>query len=108
MNKKLIIVESPAKIKTLQKLMGKDFVFSSSVGHIRDLPKKGGMAIDIENGFLPRYEVSADKEKVVKHLKSIVKNKFSFQGSDDIHSQFTAKFIPENVSPTSKASPFML
>ena len=74
MSKNLVIVESPAKKKIIQGFLGKDFVVESSIGHIRDLPKKGGMAIDIENGFLPRYEVSADKEKVVKHLKSIAKN----------------------------------
>ena len=45
----------------------------SSIGHIRDLPKKGGMAIDIDNGFKPTYEIAKDKEKVVKHLKNIAK-----------------------------------
>ena len=53
--------------------MGKDFVVESSIGHIRDLPKKGGMAIDINNGFIPTYEVSKDKEKVVKQLKNVAK-----------------------------------
>lgn len=74
MAKNLVIVESPAKKKIIQGYLGKDFVVESSVGHIRDLPKKGGMAIDIENGFAPNYVVSDDKTKVVNHLKSVAKN----------------------------------
>ena len=73
MSENLVIVESPAKKKIIQGYLGKDFVVESSVGHIRDLPKKGGMAIDIDNGFKPNYVISEDKKKVVKHLKSIVK-----------------------------------
>ena len=69
----LVIVESPAKKKIIQGFLGKDFIVESSVGHIRDLPKKGGMAIDINNGFIPTYEVSKDKEKVVKQLKNVAK-----------------------------------
>jgi len=73
MAKNLVIVESPAKKKIIQGFLGKDFVVESSIGHIRDLPKKGGMAIDIENGFQPNYVISEDKTKVVSHLKSIAK-----------------------------------
>ena len=73
MAKNLVIVESPAKKKIIQGYLGNDFLVESSVGHIRDLPKKGGMAIDIENGFLPNYVVSEDKQKVVKNLKSLAK-----------------------------------
>ena len=73
MAKNLVIVESPAKKKIIQGFLGKDFVVESSIGHIRDLPKKGGMAIDIENGFQPNYVVSEDKTKVVSHLKSVAK-----------------------------------
>ena len=69
----LVIVESPAKKKIIQGFLGEDFVVESSIGHIRDLPKKGGMAIDINNGFIPTYEVSKDKEKVVKQLKNVAK-----------------------------------
>ncbi len=71
MAKNLVIVESPAKKKIIQGFLGKEFVVESSVGHIRDLPKKGGMSIDIENGFEPNYVISDDKTKVVKHLKSV-------------------------------------
>ena len=73
MAKNLVIVESPAKKKIIQSFLGKDFIVESSIGHIRDLPKKGGMAIDIENGFTPNYVISEDKTKVVSHLKSIAK-----------------------------------
>ncbi len=73
MAKNLVIVESPAKKKIIQGFLGKDFVVESSIGHIRDLPKKGGMAIDIENGFEPNYVISEDKTKVVSRLKSVAK-----------------------------------
>jgi len=71
MAKNLVIVESPAKAKTIQKYLGKDFEVKSSFGHIRDLPKKG-MGINLET-FSPDYEVSADKKKLVTELKSSVK-----------------------------------
>ena len=73
MGKNLVIVESPAKAKTIENYLGKDFTVKSSIGHIRDLPKKGGMAIDIENGFKPNYVISEDKKKVVNELKAEVK-----------------------------------
>ena len=71
MSKNLVIVESPAKAKTIQKYLGKDFEVKSSFGHIRDLPKKG-MGINLET-FTPDYEVSADKKKLVAELKAAVK-----------------------------------
>ncbi len=71
MPKNLVIVESPAKAKTIQKYLGKDFEVKSSFGHIRDLPKKG-MGIDLTT-FTPDYEVSADKKKIVSELKDAVK-----------------------------------
>jgi DNA topoisomerase-1 len=73
MAKNLVIVESPAKAKTIEGFLGKDFIVKSSIGHIRDLPKKGGMAIDIENGFAPTYEISPDKKKVVDELSKLSK-----------------------------------
>ncbi len=72
MSKNLVIVESPAKAKTIAKFLGKDFIVKSSFGHIRDLPKKG-MSVDIENNFTPSYEVSSDKKKVVAELKKAAK-----------------------------------
>ena len=65
----LVIVESPAKAKTIEKILGKDYTVRSSFGHIRDLAKKN-LGIDIEHGFLPKYEVSPDKRKVVSELKA--------------------------------------
>jgi DNA topoisomerase-1 len=73
MSKNLVIVESPAKAKTIEGYLGKDFKVASSMGHIRDLPKGKG-AIDIENGFEPTYEVSPDKKDVIKNLKSLAKD----------------------------------
>ena len=71
MSKNLVIVESPAKAKTIQKYLGKDYEVKSSFGHIRDLPKKG-MGIDLQS-FTPDYEVSPDKKKVVSELKDAAK-----------------------------------
>ena len=74
LSKNLLIVESPAKKKTIQSYLGKDYIVESSVGHIRDLPKKGNKAIDIQNGFTPNYVVSEDKKKIVKELQKCVKS----------------------------------
>ena len=73
MSKNLVIVESPAKAKTIEGYLGKDFTVASSMGHIRDLPKGGG-AIDIENDFEPTYEVSPDKKEVISKLKKLAKD----------------------------------
>ncbi len=73
MPKNLVIVESPAKAKTIEGYLGKDFVVKSSYGHVRDLPKSG-VAIDIGNGFEPQYEISADKKQVIKDLKKLSKD----------------------------------
>ncbi|MRJ07803.1 type I DNA topoisomerase [Ornithobacterium rhinotracheale] len=70
MPKNLVIVESPAKAKTIQKYLGKDFEVQSSFGHVVDLPKKN-MGIDIENHFKPKYVISPDKREVVKKLKEL-------------------------------------
>ena len=74
MAKNLVIVESPAKKKIIQGYLGSSYLVESSIGHIRDLPKKGGMAIDIENGFVPNYVISDDKKKVVQNLRKVIKN----------------------------------
>ncbi len=73
MSKNLLIVESPAKAKTIEKYLGKDFTVKASYGHVRDLPK-GDDAIDIEHGFEPRYEILADKKNVIKELQELIKN----------------------------------
>jgi DNA topoisomerase I len=72
MKDKLVIVESPAKARTLSKILGKGFDIKASLGHIRDLPKSQ-IGVDIENGFVPRYVIPTDKKKIVNELKSAVK-----------------------------------
>jgi len=74
MAKKLLIVESPSKAKTISKYVGADYEVKASVGHIRDLPKNNKQAIDIEAGFVPRYEISKGKEKIVAEIKKLAKN----------------------------------
>ena len=78
----LVIVESPAKARTIAKFLGSDFDVESSFGHIRDLPKKG-LNIDIENNFTPKYEISSDKKKIVSSLKKSAKNKEVWLASDE-------------------------
>lgn len=83
MPKNLVIVESPAKAKTIEGYLGKDYVVASSYGHIRDLPKDD-KAIDIKNGFKPTYAVSSDKKEVISQLKKLVKDSdLIFLASDD-------------------------
>ncbi|MBC7641172.1 MAG: type I DNA topoisomerase [Flavobacterium sp.] len=72
MAKNLVIVESPAKAKTIEKFLGADFQVESSYGHIADLPSKE-IGVDVENGFKPKYEVSADKKALVAKLKALAK-----------------------------------
>jgi DNA topoisomerase-1 len=73
MKDKLVIVESPAKAKTLGKILGKGYSLKASLGHIRDLPKSQ-IGVDIENGFLPKYVIPTDKKKLVTELKAAVKD----------------------------------
>jgi len=70
MQKNLVIVESPAKAKTIEKFLGKEFLVKSSFGHIRDLDKKG-FGVDVENNFKPNYIISEDKKSIVKELKTL-------------------------------------
>lgn len=83
MIKNLIIVESPAKAKTIEGYLGKDFIVKSSFGHVRDLPK-GNNAIDVENRFKPTYVVSDDKKEVVSQLRKLAKEaEIVWLASDD-------------------------
>lgn len=72
MSKNLVIVESPAKAKTIEGFLGSDFTVKSSYGHVMDL-NKNQLSVDIENGFEPQYEISADKKKLVAELKKLAK-----------------------------------
>ncbi|MDB5182733.1 MAG: topoisomerase [Candidatus Saccharibacteria bacterium] len=82
MTKNLVIVESPAKAKTIEKYLGKDYTVKSSFGHIRDLPKKG-LSIDKANNFEPTYEVSPEKKKVVAELKKLAKGAEVWLATDE-------------------------
>ena len=72
MSKNLVIVESPAKAKTIEGYLGKDFTVKSSYGHVRDLVKSG-MGIKLDQNFEPVYEISPDKEQVINELKRLAK-----------------------------------
>ena len=104
MYENLVIVESPAKAKTIEKFLGKEYMVTSSMGHIRDLEKKD-FGIDIENKFLPKYIVSADKKKIVAELKKLSKDaKMVWLASDEDregeaiawHLKEVLKLKPEN------------
>ncbi len=83
MKKNLVIVESPAKAKTIENYLGKDFEVKSSYGHVRDLPKKD-TAIDVENNFLPTYQITEDKKELVAGLKKLAKTAETiYLASDD-------------------------
>ncbi|MDF7820381.1 type I DNA topoisomerase [Runella sp. MFBS21] len=73
MSKNLVIVESPAKAKTIEGYLGNDFTVKSSFGHVRDLPDKD-LGVDVKNGYAPAYEISPEKTKVVNELKKIAKS----------------------------------
>ncbi|MEQ8810605.1 MAG: DNA topoisomerase, partial [Imperialibacter sp.] len=82
-SKNHVKVESPAKAKTIEGYLGKDYSVTSSYGHVRDLPK-GDKAIDIKNGFKPTYEITADKKDVIKQLKKLSKEaEMIYLASDD-------------------------
>jgi len=72
MPKALVIVESPAKAKTINKYLGKQYIVKASLGHIKDLPKKD-LAVDVEHGFTPRYEIIEGKRKLISELKQVAK-----------------------------------
>lgn len=82
MSKNLVIVESPAKAKTIKKYLGPDYQVESSFGHIRDLPTKK-LSIDTENDFQPQYEIPSSKKKVVRDLKKAAKDKTIWLASDE-------------------------
>src|SRR5579863_5576692 len=72
MAKNLVIVESPAKAKTIGKYLGKDFTVKASLGHVKDLPKKN-LSVDVDNDFTPVYEVIEGKRKLIQELKKAAK-----------------------------------
>ena len=113
MGKKLLIVESPAKAKTIGKYLGGDFTVKSSVGHIRDLPKENGAIKIVEKGpdkweFVPSYVVSEGKTKVVSDLKAAVKGSSEiYLASDpDREGEAIAWHLKEVLGPVAGAKPF--
>ena len=83
MAKNLVIVESPAKAKTIEGYLGKDFKVTSSMGHVRDLTKGNG-AIDVENNYKPTYEISPDKKDIIKNLRILAEEaEIVYLASDD-------------------------
>src|SRR6201996_7651115 len=82
MAKNLVIVESPAKAKTIEKYLGKDYTVKSSIGHIRGLPSKNG-SVDVAHNFAPKFEVDPDKKKVIAELKSAAKGATVWLASDE-------------------------
>ena len=82
MQENLIIVESPAKAKTIEKFLGKDFMVKSSFGHIRDLAKKD-LGVNLEKNYAPIYEIPSDKRKVVDELAKQAKDKTVWLASDE-------------------------
>ena len=82
MQENLVIVESPAKAKTIEKFLGKDFMVKSSFGHIRDLSKKD-LGINLADGFAPVYEIPKDKRKVVDELTRAAKDRTVWLASDE-------------------------
>lgn len=113
MGKKLLIVESPAKAKTIAKYLGSDFVVKSSVGHIRDLPKENGAIKVVEKGpgaweFVPSYVVSEGKEKVVSELKAAVKasSEIYLASDPDREGEAIAWHLKEVLGPVAVDKPF--
>lgn len=98
MPKNLVIVESPAKAKTIEGFLGKDYTVKSSVGHIRDMPKKD-MGIDIENNFQPSYIISSDKKQIVADLKKSIKqcNEVYLATDDDREGEAIAWHLKESL-----------
>ena len=68
MPKSLVVVESPTKVRTIGKFLGRDYTVKASMGHVRDLPEKE-LSVDIENGFTPKYVIIRGKQKVVKQIR---------------------------------------
>jgi DNA topoisomerase-1 len=90
---KLLIVESPGKIKKIKSFLNSDFIVSASIGHIRDLDKKS-LSIDVDNKFKPTYVTLSDKKKVVSELKKIMADKTVYLASDmDLEGEFISESI---------------
>ena len=107
MGKKLVIVESPAKAKTIGPILGSAYVVKSSVGHIRDLPERT-IGVDIGNGFAPKYVIPKDKTKVINELKKAAKEceEIFLAPDPDREGEAIAWHLQETLRPTAKDKPF--
>ena len=107
MAKKLVIVESPAKAKTIGKILGSGYVVKSSVGHIRDLPERT-LGVDVNRGFLPKYVFSKGKAKVIAELKKAAKSCESIYlaPDPDREGEAIAWHLQESLSDVAKDKPF--
>ena len=100
MPKALVVVESPAKAKTINKYLGRDFKVVASMGHVRDLPKSK-LGVNIEDGFQPEYVVLPDRAKVIKELKELTKTADEvFVATDpDREGEAIAWHVAETIKP---------
>src|SRR5207248_7206440 len=107
MAKSLVIVESPAKAKTINKYLGKQFVVKASLGHVKDLPKRD-LAVDVDNGFRPKYEVIEGKKKLIQELRDAAKKVESIYlaADPDREGEAICWHLQEELSPkkTAKSS----
>jgi DNA topoisomerase-1 len=105
MGKSLVIVESPAKAKTINKVLGKDFIVMSSIGHVRDLPKSK-LGVDIDNNFAPQYEVIKEKKKTISELKKAGKSadRIYLASDPDREGEAIAWHVAEEVDKSGKKS----
>ena len=108
MSTTLVIVESPAKAKTIEKYLGAGYTVRASVGHVRDLPKSNTDAVDIEGGFIPKYIQSAGKEKVIEELrKEALKADHILLATDpDREGEAIAWHVAELIHSAKKEIPF--
>src|SRR5215813_8991529 len=106
MAKALVIVESPAKAKTINKYLGKQFIVKASLGHIKDLPKRD-LAVDVENNFEPRYEVIEGKKKLITELKQAAKKVESIYlaADPDREGEAICYHLQEELNGKKKGSP---
>ena len=106
MAKSLVIVESPAKAKTIGKYLGKDYLVKASLGHVKDLPKKD-LAVDVEHDFTPRYEVIEGKKKLIAELKQAAKGVDSIYlaADPDREGEAICWHLKEELEPKKAAKP---
>src|SRR3954466_12474321 len=111
MAKNLVVVESPAKAKTINKYLGKDFIVKASVGHIKDLPSKG-LGVDVQNNFQPEYEIIPDSKKrnnkkIVADLKKSAKeaDAIYLAADPDREGEAICQHLAEEIVPKKPAKP---